>query len=51
LTLFAAFLLLFAVARGFRSADLAGDAPFCAAPNLACLLAIERLGAAAVKAQ
>jgi len=43
--------LLFAVARGFRSADLAGDAPFCAAPNLACLLAIERLGAAAVKAQ
>jgi hypothetical protein len=42
LTLFAAFLLLFAVARGFRSADLAGDAPFCAAPNLEGLLAIER---------
>jgi hypothetical protein len=42
LTLFAAFLLLFDVARGFRSADLAGDAPLCAL-NLEGLSAIERL--------
>jgi hypothetical protein len=42
LTLFAAFRLLFAVARGFRSPDLAGDASLCAASNLEGLLAIER---------
>ena len=42
LTLFAAFLLLFADAPGFRFADLAGDAPICSASDLEGLLAIER---------
>jgi hypothetical protein len=40
--LLVAFLLLFAVARGFRSADLAGAASLGATANLEGLLAIER---------
>jgi uncharacterized cupredoxin-like copper-binding protein len=43
LTLFAAFLLLFKDAPGFRSADLAGAPPIRSAPNLEGLWAIGRV--------